>query len=203
MIEFQRANEHTAEEHVEGFVEAYKEAFGGPPYGESYTTDEVIDDVWTPHLQDGVTFLAIDSSKVVGFGCATPVTKAEHDVQKYLSEHATSFDFDTEKAWYMSELGVLESHRRQRIGISLVKHRLEAITAIGDTDYVFRTAAEGSNSIDLYKNIGATVLPELQSVADSDQVKVNGSRSVARVYLYGDCESALKKIESALKKIPE
>lgn len=192
MIRYVPVDEQTLKTDRDGFIAAYKEAFGGPPYFEKYTSEEVLDEVWYPHLQDGMTILALDGTKVVGFGCALPLDKSPTDVQEFLKTLDTEvFPADFNHTWYMSELGVLESYRGRGIGYSLVKQRMLSINHRGDTHYVFRTAASGSNSIHLYRKVGAIELPVLQDVSVSDQVVINGSQSAARVYLYGDCESAL------------
>lgn len=178
-----------------GFIRAYQEAFSGPPYKEHYTDEQVLDEVWYPHLDGGVVILAFDDQKVVGFGCAQPLLKAPDEVREFLdnSEH---FSGDISKTWYMSELGVLESHRKHGIGYQLVRHRMLSISHRGITHYAFRTAAEGSNSIHLYRKIGAHEIAELQDVGNTEQVRVNGSESTERVYLHGVVAEALAKLPS-------
>lgn len=192
MIRYEPVNAPTPSTRRDGFVNAYKEAFGGPPYFETYSTEEVVEDIWLPHVKDGIVVLALDDERVVGFGCAMPVLKSPLDVREFLASQQRDFSID--KTWYMSELGVVESHRRRGLGYALVKHRLLTISHRGDTTYVFRTAAEGSNSIHLYRKIGAVELNDRQDVSVSDQVQVNGSQSAERVYLYGDCASALREL---------
>lgn len=199
MISYVRANDQTGEVHIEGFVEVYKEAFAGPPYFEAYTTEEVMDEVWTPHVNDGISIIALDGLKVVGLGCALPVEKAPDDVQQFIQERRKEnvLPVDGDKTWYMSELGVLESHRGHGIGTALVRKRLETICEVGDSHFVFRTAAEGSNSIRIYQRAGAVALTTKQDLSDSEQVTINGSQSTDRVYLYGDCESAIIHLRAA------
>jgi hypothetical protein len=96
----------------------------------------------------------------------------------------------------MSELGVLASYRGHKIGYALTAQRLAVISQLGDTHYVMRTAAEGSNSLHLYERIGSVVIPGRQNVATSDQVQVNQSKSLERVYCYGECLQALSRIEA-------
>jgi GNAT superfamily N-acetyltransferase len=185
----------------EGFIAAYQQAFGGPPYFEHYTPEEVLEEVWTPHVNDGIVVLATDdqTGQVVGFGCAMPALKSPPEVTEYLIQHLGQDGFPTDltKLWYMSELGVVESYRRRGIAYELVRHRMLTISHRGDTHYAFRTAAEGSNSIHLYLKIGATQLPDLQDMTETGQVVVNGSQSDHRVYLFGDCESALQELRTA------
>lgn len=188
--------DETQESHRAGFIRAYQEAFGGAPYFETHSPEEVLEDVWLPHLKDGIIVLAFDGEDVVGFGCAVPVLKSPPEVREFLTQNQRqkSFPIDLSCAWYMSELGVLTSHRRHSIGYSLVRHRLTEIHHRGDTHYILRTAAHGSNSIHLYHKIGAIELPNLQDVSVSDQVQVHGSQSTERTYLYGGCNLALTEL---------
>lgn len=179
-----------------GFIIAYKEAFGGHPYYETYTDEDVVESVWNPHRSDGIIVLALDDYNVVGFGCAKPVRSSPEEIQEFLraSHQGGSLLVQPDGMWYMSELGVCASHRGHGIGYALTRHRLSRISELGDTHYVMRTAAEGSNSLHLYRNIGSLELPGRQNVSDSDQVTVNKSQSRERIYLYGECLDAIAKI---------
>ncbi len=183
---------------VTEFIRAYQEAFGGPPYYETYSDQEVLETVWEPHLRDGVIILAKDNHHVVGFGCSIPLLKAPDDVQGYLRErHADGSlpeEFDPANTWYMSELGVLEAYRRQGLAYELVRHRLTSVNHGGATHYVMRTAAEGSNSRHLYEQVGSRPLAFEQDMSDNAQVTANGSHSTSRVYLFGSSRDALRAI---------
>ena len=197
MIRYMPAGDASQDSHRIGFIRTYQEAFGGPPYFETYSDEEVTEEVWLPHVKHGIVVLAFDNDHVVGFGCAMPASKSPAEVVEFLIRHqgaASSLPDDIDHMWYMSELGVATSHRRRGIGYSLVKHRLAMIDQRGDTHYVFRTAADGSNSIHLYRKIGAVELADLQDVSVSDQVKLNGSQSTERVYLHGECAHALDEL---------
>jgi len=188
-------NDATPNAHRDGFARVYRDAFAEEPYEENYTFEEVIDTVWHPHRQDGIIALALDTSEVVGLGCALPLEKSPEDVQAFLAQRRQDgmFPVDPATCWYMSELAVRESYRRRGIGLNLVRQRLQEIVRRGDKHYVFRTASEKSKSIGLYQRLGSTEIPVLQDVSASDQVQVNGSESTARVFLYGSCEAALEK----------
>jgi len=198
-VRYLPVSDNATSDQRKGFVHAYQEAFSGPPYFETYSFQQVLEEVWYPHIRDGIVVLALDGEQVIGFGCAMPVLKSPPEIKEYLALHQGEGGFPTElnRAWYMSELGVVESHRRHGVGYALVKHRLHRIVQRGDTHYVFRTAAEGSNSIHLYRKLGAIELADLQDVAASDQVQVNGSKSTQRIFLYGSCDSALSELEAA------
>jgi GNAT superfamily N-acetyltransferase len=181
-----------------GFVAAYQAAFAGPPYFEQYTFEEVIQEVWNPHREHGMIVLATHAGEVIGFGCALPLLKSPDDIQEYTRARILegSLDAHPDNVWYMSELGVTSEYRGRGIGTQLVKHRLLSIQHTDGTHYMFRTAAQGSNSIRIYQRIGAIVFPTLQDVSTSAQVIANGSQSTERVYLHGECETALRAILS-------
>ena len=183
-----------------GFVFVYKDAFGGAPYFETYTDEEVVRDIWLPHLRDGFIVLAWEGEDVVGFACSLPLRSAPADVQEFLGEQKKhgKFPLDFNTVWYNSELGVCTAFRRRGIGYALMRARLGEILARGGEKYVARTAAEGSNSLHLYERIESTKLSEIQSVAASAQVLVNKSQSTARIYLSGACAEGVKKIDAIL-----
>ena len=195
VLEYAHITQSNASCYRDGFVAAYQEAFGGPPYFEHYEPRDVIDKVWTPHLALGVIVIAHSDQCVIGFGCAEPVT-AEKDIAEFLElKLATGvLNVPLDSMWYMSELGVLASHRRRGIGMALITQRLLLVTEQGIPYYVMRTAAQGSNSCRLYRHIGAVEIPGLQDVSASDQVTESGSQSTQRVYLYGNCIDAIRRI---------
>jgi hypothetical protein len=85
-ISYRVVNGGTSDYLRAGFVAAYKEAFGGHPYYESYSDDEVLRDVWRPHRLDGIIVLALANySEVVGFGCAKPVRSSSHEIRDFLN----------------------------------------------------------------------------------------------------------------------
>lgn len=173
-----------------GFAQVYREAFAGEPWYEAYTDAEVLADVWDEHIDSGAIILARDGGKVVGLGCAQPLTKASSNVQEFL-ESASSFTADPAATWYMSELAVDAGYRRLGIGKELVRHRLLVASHRGATHFTFRTAIEGSNSLRLYRALGADELAERQDMSHDQQVVVNGSHSTERVYMHGDITSIL------------
>jgi GNAT superfamily N-acetyltransferase len=174
----------------DGFVAAYQEAFGGPPYFEHYEFDEVVRDVWMPHLNGGIIVVAHSNGIVIGFGCAKPISETEDDVREFLLEkHAAGLlPVHPGLMWYVSELGVRESYRRHGIGSRLIKEQLSLIADHGCPWYVMRTAAVGSNSKRLFEQAGAQEIPGAQNVSASLQVTENLSQSTERIYLYGKCK---------------
>ena len=182
---------------ISNFTRLYKEAFGGPPYFETYSDKEVIDEIWTPHIERGVVVLAYDDDNgaIIGFGCAIPLIHAPTDVQDFLKSSWMQGDLPEEllptKTWYMSELGVATTHRKQGVAYKLVRDRLISASHSGANHYVMRTAATQSNSRHLYERAGAEQLGRKQDISDTGQVTVNGSHSTSRVYLYGRTGDAL------------
>ncbi|HEU4984711.1 MAG TPA: GNAT family N-acetyltransferase [Nitrososphaera sp.] len=175
-----------------GFARVYREAFAGEPWYETYTDAEVLIDVWDTHINSGAIVLARDGGKVVGLGCAQPLTKASPDVQEFLAS-ASSFTADPAATWYMSELAVDDAYRRQGIGKELVRHRLLVASHQRATHFTFRTAIHGSNSLRLYRELGADELAERQDMSHNNQVLVNGSHSTERVYMHGEINKILRR----------
>lgn len=196
-IEYVRVNADDERQRA-GFIAVYKEAFGGPPYNEVYSDAQVVDDAWLPHLQNGVIVLAVCDEEVIGFGCCIPVEHAPEDILSYLldSKRIGAGVPDIADTWYISELGVLLNHRRRGIGTQLIGQSLAEILLNGNQYYVMRTAANSSNSRHIFEMIGATLIPGLQDVSDSEQVKINQSQSAQRIYLYGSCAHGLETVFS-------
>ncbi len=163
----------------DGFVAVYQEAFGGPPYFEHYEPEDVVRDVWIPHFNHGIIIVAHVNGKVIGFGCAEPVSYMNEEDRNFLLQKYVSgaLPVDPGTMWYMSELGVGKVYRKHGLGLKLIEERLRLISDRGGSWYIMRTAAEGSNSKHLYESIGAMEIPGTQKL------------SVERIYLYGSCES--------------
>ncbi len=182
------------------FIETYKEAFGGPPYFEEYSDDEVREEIITPHMEDGMVVYATDSDKLIGFGCAVPFKSSPEDVQEFLEYLHRNKDlpdaFDHRNAWYMSELGVRNSYRGKGVAWELVRQRMVQAIAQGSHQYFMRTARVGSNSMPMYAKSGAIPLDQFQDVSSIEQATENHTQSLQRVYLWGDCAEAVARIET-------
>ena len=184
------------------FIAAYQEAFAGPPYFEDYSYEEVLGDVLLPHLRDGLVMVAQDmerGGKLIGFGCALPYEKSPDDVKEFLeglhqSGHLPE-GFKHHRAWYMSELGVLDEYRGLGAAYELVLQRMWSMDFKGADQYFMRTAAVGSNSYHMYVKIGSERIPVLQDVSATVQATENHTHSLQRVYLWGNCREATSNIE--------
>ena len=186
------------------FIKVYKEAFGGPPYFEQYSDEEVREEIVLPHLRDGVVAYATDNDTLVGFGCALPFDRSPEDVQEFLSDLDSVGEipdaFDYRNAWYMSELGVCISHRGRGIAWALVRQSMMQIVAQGDRQYCMRTARVGSNSMPMFVKSGATLLNRFQDISSTNQATKNLTQSLQRVYLWGDCKKTVARIEAIQSK---
>lgn len=186
------------------FIEAYQEAFSGPPYFEDYSMEQVLEEVLIPHLRDGMVMYATEHSKLIGFGCALPFNKTPDDVQEFLEglhqEGDLPKEFDHRRAWYMSELGVLNAYRGVGAAWELVRHRMYSMSHRGARQFFMRTAATGSNSMPMYIKCGAQPLDQLQDISGSAQATENHTRSLKRVYLWGNCLEAAAKIGAIQKE---
>jgi len=175
-------NDETPTSDRDGFVRAYQQASG-----RAFSKEEVLQKVWYPNVRDGIVILALDDERVVGFGCALPLLKAPADVQAFLKPLSRTgrLPIDLSRTWYMSELGVLPTHRGRGLGLALIKHRLLTVHHRGGRHYVFQAAGKGPNAIGPYRNLGAIRLTGLQDVSTSRQ---------AQAYFYGNCDTAVKKL---------
>lgn len=186
-----------------GFVTAYKEAFAGPPYFESYT-DQQAEEVLDLNDRDGLVMYASKGGELIGFGCALPFYKSPEDVQSFLHSLEETGDipagFDYRNSWYMSELGVLNKYRGVGAAWELVMQRMISISHAGGQQFFMRTAAIGSHSAPMYVKCGATPLMRLQDVSAEEQVTENASESLHRIYLWGDTLVSAAKIKQIKEK---
>lgn len=181
-----------------GFVTAYQEAFGGPPYNETYSEDEVLDILHT-HQRDGIAQIATSLDRIIGFGCALPFDKSPDDVKgflEYLHQNGRlPKEFDFRSAWYMSELGVLNEYRGIGAAWELVWRRMLSISYRGGRQFFMRTAWPNSMSLPMYIKAGAEMLADIQDIQETKQATENNTQSLQRVYLWGDCMESARKIE--------
>lgn len=74
---------------------------------------------------------------LVGFGCAMPFDKAPADVREFIEgldeKGRIPTEFEYRRAWYMSELGVLNDYRGLGAAWELVKQRMRTVDWKGDT----------------------------------------------------------------------
>ncbi|MEA3355563.1 MAG: GNAT family N-acetyltransferase [Patescibacteria group bacterium] len=139
-----------------GFVSLYQDVFSEEPYFE-YFSDQEVKSIFTDYLnQGGLIFTATENDQIVGFGAAIPIKKSSLvnvDGIKSLPDNT----------WYMAELGVKKSIRRQGLAKDLIQSRFKAMPK--NSYVVMRTTKDNPASRSLYKKLGFQLLNLTQDVA--------------------------------------
>ncbi len=127
-------------------LSAYNIIFGGPPYDEVFSYEEVATD-FNEYQKDGTLFFARNKNGLIGFGAAVPLSK-----KKEIAEIAKQFGIPIESTQYMADLGVLSEWRRKSIAEVLVKERIKSFAK--GTTVLMRTSESNTASQRLYKKLG-------------------------------------------------
>jgi ribosomal protein S18 acetylase RimI-like enzyme len=160
------------------FLETYRHSFAGAPYFEVYDDEFIMNEVVRPHLSNWLCVAEL-SGKVVGLACAHPLVGGQHpEILAYLQQEQVPFPLDA--AIYLSELAVRSSARGMGIGSMLARLTYGEAAKNGFSFYVTRTAAVGSNSLRIFKQLGGIELPFIQPFEGGVP-----SSSSSRVWLYG------------------
>ena len=169
---------------LEKFCEVYAEAFREPPYEESFPMQWIEEQVWNPHIPYLLVVAEINN-EVVALGCAHPLSAPElsSSAKTYL-EGQDNLPFNPESSIYISELAVRKDKRRLGVGAAITNATLTWGREQGFTDFVLRTAAEGSKSIKLYQSFGAEIFGPRQPV-ETTEGGISSTGSKERVYLCG------------------
>ena len=169
----------------ESFIDVYKKAFAGAPYFETFDSTFVREKVWQAHPGQ-VIIVAEEQGKVIGLICGHCVSEA--------SISPSACDFIREQlgpvinergTLYFSELAVTPSHQGIGVASVLVASALTWASENHIPKFILRTAAEGSNSLGIFKKFGARELKFTQEVEGAEA----GGPSTAsnrRMYLAGD-----------------
>jgi ribosomal protein S18 acetylase RimI-like enzyme len=173
------------------FTKLYCEAFAGPPYYETFTDDDVLTGVWNSHLRAGEYVLVTEvlnpedaTSRLIGLVCGHgALSHVEPKIKEFLLglERDGLLPAPLEQTLFISELCVDPSARKKGLGTSLTIELLKHASADGYTHWMTRTAAEGSNSLRIFKGLGGTTFGPLHRVGESIATASN-----ERVYLCGD-----------------
>lgn len=162
-----------------GFATVYREAFGGPPYFETYTDEGIRKDVWEPHLSECV--IVAEAPKVIGLACCHAIlAPTEPSIRDFLLTQA--LPFDPREGIYMSELAVLSEERRNGVGQALIQARFAWAKEQGFRFYLLRTAASGSNSERMYRRMGAKQTNFTQNMGRGGIA----TASTERIFLWGE-----------------
>ena len=148
---------------------AYKDAFGRPPYNESFT-DEEIDEMFSDYFRDGHVFIAIDNGEIIAFSATQPLTSVP-DIGELLA-YAPGVTYES---WYIPELGIKEKYEGKGIAKNLMKRALDAIPADVVT---LRTNVDNTRSQGLYMSLGFNVIEGLYQ--EIEQARVEGDDLVDR-----------------------
>ena len=155
------------------FVGAYQTIFAQPPYNERFSPEEAWSILYR-NLQtpENLTLLAIKGDRqVVGFGFAVPVL-ARRDIMRELTGL-----IPIRHAYYLAELGVLESTRGTGLGSILVQQRLSSIDQQRYTHVVLRTSATKTTSYQMYMRLG---FDDMGVYMEVPSVRQNGRQTTDR-----------------------
>lgn len=132
----------------ENLRDVYKEAFGDWPYFEKYS-DQEVDQAFEKIREKGLTFIAKDNNKIVGFEASLPLT----DYNPNLLE---GLNIDRNRAWFIQELGVCKKYRSFGIARRLLNENI----AIFDKNipFILQTHEENIPAISLYRSYGFEIL---------------------------------------------
>lgn len=167
------------------FIDVYRKAFAGAPYFEQFDAEFVREKVWKPH-QDQLIIVAEEKGKTIGLICGHRLS------QSTISPSACDFIRDQigpvireEGIFYFSELAVAPTHQKLGIASVLVASALTWAAENLIPKFILRTAAEGSNSVGIFKKFGAKELNLIQDVASAE---AGGPESASnkRIYLGGN-----------------
>lgn len=131
----------------ENLIQLYKDVFGGPPYFEEFTEQEVIDEFMN-YLTNGYVSVARNNGKIVAFEGTCRASKSS------IAPVMKTYGFDPEKYWYFGDLGVDAAFRRQGIGKKLTEQRLKKLT----DPIILRTNRNNYQAINLYQSLKFKVL---------------------------------------------
>ncbi|MDP3993042.1 MAG: GNAT family N-acetyltransferase [bacterium] len=170
---------------IDGFISVYREAFAEPPWLESYTADQVEEEVVRPHLPHYISIVKVDGKAI---GLATAYGLAEGDVSgcgvvDFIDTQRHRLPRALEKTLYLSELAVLSKYRRLGIGTLLAEDRFLWGRSKRLTAYLMRTAQANSFSQPLYEQLGARVLDGVVQTVSPAKIK---TASEKRIFLWGE-----------------
>ena len=138
-----------SESYQEQYCDLYIATWKVEPYGELFVAEEVID-----HLESNRDFLYLlieeESDKLIGFVGGRPIS---HKCDFFINEAIPPVDM--EKAFYIDELGIEESHKMRGWGQMLMGFIISNAREAGFSQFVLRTHADDSNpAIRLYYKLG-------------------------------------------------
>lgn len=130
------------------FVGAYQSIFAEAPYHERFypmEAEAILNK--NLHTKEHITLMATVFEMVIGFAFAVPVA-TRNDITSKLRGL-----LPIQHTFYLAELGVLDTHRRQGIGKALTQWRLKIIDAQRYHHVVLRTSVAKDPSYQMYKSL--------------------------------------------------
>jgi ribosomal protein S18 acetylase RimI-like enzyme len=141
-----------------GLITLYQEVFSQEPYNEYFETAEV-KDIFKDYLNNnGIVFVARDNERIVAFSAGEPMVKSSVATVSQLKELPAD-------SWYIADLGVLDSLRRQKMGTDLIQALLNTIGP--GKLAVMRTAQNNFASQELFARLGFEKLNFTQEVSQT------------------------------------
>ena len=155
-----------------GLIELYQEVFSEPPYNEVFETSEV-KNIFIDYLnQNGLVFIAKDQDQIIGFSAAMPIAQSS-------VKEAAQINNLPESSWYIADLGIINSLRRQKLGTQLIESLLQSLPK--KTLAVMRTAEKNYPSQNLFSQLGFKKLNFTQAVS---QTRTDGQEQAdVRIFL--------------------
>ncbi len=146
----------------EGLIDLYNRVFGGPPYNEVFTDQEVTDE-FENYFTNGFVSIVRRDQKIVAFEGTCRASSSPG-----IADIVTKMGKDPGATWYFGDLGVDTPYRRQGIGKKLTAKRLASLT----DSVILRTNKDNFQAINLYKSLGFQILEgEKKSV---EKTRVSG-----------------------------
>ena len=135
-----------------GLREAYRDAFGRPPYNEQFSNEE-IDEMFADYYRDGHVFVAVDKGDIIAFSATQPITSVPEIGDILAGQEGIS-----PESWYIPDLGIRQVYEGKWIAKNLMQ---KAIDAIPSDSITLRTTVSNTRSQGLYTSLGFRIVPDL------------------------------------------
>ena len=169
-------------EYEEQYIQLYIDTWKAEPYGEKFIKENI-----SNHLvkNSGYLFLLVEKNEVIGFVGGRPLN---HFCDFYNDEQLIK-KVNTEKAFYIDELGVKIEFRKLGLGTLLTNFLISNARSKGYNEFVLRTHRSYSNpALKLYFNLGfnpRTLQNGEAHLVDTLQTRIDDRPDIdSRVYFY-------------------
>ena len=162
-------------EYKNDIIQLYIEAFA-TGFSEQYIDMAALDIYINRILENGMTYLAIDNSHVLGVILACPLSFDEY-VPSIINEN-----FQIEKCLYVAEMMVTENARGKGIGKQLLTTLFKNINVEKYTDVFIRVWDKNTGAVSLYKSVGFNPFTTIEQT----KMKVDGKETfmMNKIYLH-------------------